>query len=284
MNGLQQALLLGVGLPALAALILAGVIAGLTRLQNRFSESGLAFALALSFGLAIWLTFQGIVFPPREASHWLVYLCLAEGLLALLLAAPQPVISLLAWVAGSIFAAWTSLHYLATGNSSSIVLVIVGGAIVAISGGLFHSLVAPRRTAAETLLGFAVTAGVGALTIFFGGSATIGQLCGTFGLIFAAAFFALLPFTRRLGQPLSFLYWTCLAALLLNATLFAGLSWIPAVLVWLAPFGLAAVPRFQASGLGRRIGSLILSGLAPAVIAGIAFIIVYLAAGASSEM
>ena len=150
MNSLQQALLLGVGLPAVAALILAGVIAGMTRLRNRLSVSCLAFALALSFGLAVWLTFGGIVFPPREASHWLVYLCLAEGLLALLLAAPQPVISLLVWVGGSIFAAWTSLHYLATGNSPNIVWAIVCGAIVAISGGLFHSVVVPRRTAASS--------------------------------------------------------------------------------------------------------------------------------------
>ena len=284
MNSLQQALLLGVGLPALAALILAGVIVSATRLRNRLSESCLAFALALSFGLAVWLTLQGIVFPPREASHWLVYLGLAEGLLALLLAAPQPVISLLVWVGGSIFAAWTSLHYLATGNSPYIVWAIVGGGVVAVTGGLFHGLVVPRRTAAEILLGFAATAGVGAGTIFFGGSATLGQLCGTFGLIFAAAFLVLLPFNRLVGQPLSFVYWTLLAALLLNATLFAGLSWIPAILLWVAPFALAAVPRFQSGGLGRRIGSLILSGLAAAVVAGIAFIIVYVAAGPNSEM
>ena len=193
-------------------------------------------------------------------------------------------ISLLVWVGGSIFAAWTSLHYLATGNTPNFVWAIVGGAVVALTGGLFHGLVVPRRTAAETLLGLAVTAGVGAVTIFFGGSATIGQLCGTFGLIFAAAFLVLLPFSRQLGQPLFFLYWTLLAALLLNATLFAGLSWIPAVLLWLAPFALAAVPRFQAGGLARRIGSLILSGLAAAVVAGIAFIIVYWAAGPNSEL
>jgi hypothetical protein len=283
-NSLQQALLLGIGLPALAALVLAGVIVGATRLRNRLSESCLAFALALSFGLAVWLTFQGIVFPPREASHWLVYLCLAEGSLAFLLAAPQPVISLLVWVGGSIFATWTSLHYLATGNSPNIVWAIVGGAVVAVTGGLFYGLVVPRRTAAEILLGFAVTAGVGAATIFFGGSATLGQLCGTFGLIFAAAFLVLLPFNRPLGQPLSFVYWTLLAALLINATLFAGLSWIPAILLWLAPLALAAVPRFQSGGLGRRLGSLILSGLAAAVVAGIAFIIVYVAAGPNSEM
>jgi hypothetical protein len=283
-NSLQQALLLGVGLPALAALILAGLVAGTTRLRNRLSESSLAFALALSFGLAIWLTLGGIVFPPREASHWLVYLCLAEGLLALLLAAPQPVISLLVWVGGSVLAAWTSLQYLTTENSPNVVWAIVGGAVVAITGGLFQSLVVPRRTVSETLLGFAVTAGIGAVTIFFGGSATLGQLCGTFGLIFAAAFLVLLAFNRQLGQPVSFLYWTLLAALLLNATLFAGLSWIPAILLWVAPFALAAVPRFQTSGFGRRIGSLVLSGLAAAVIAAIAFIIVYVAAGPNSEM
>jgi hypothetical protein len=283
-NSLQQALLLGVGLPALAALILAGLVAGTTRLRNRLSESSLAFALALSFGLAIWLTLGGIVFPPREASHWLVYLCLAEGLLALLLAAPQPVISLLVWVGGSVLAAWTSLQYLTTENSPNVVWAIVGGAVVAITGGLFQSLVVPRRTVSETLLGFAVTAGIGAVTIFFAHSATLGQLCGTFGLIFAAAFLVLLAFNRQLGQPVSFLYWTLLAALLLNATLFAGLSWIPAILLWVAPFALAAVPRFQTSGLGRRIGSLVLSGLAAAVIAAIAFIIVYVAAGPNSEM
>jgi hypothetical protein len=125
-------------------------------------------------------------------------------------------------------------------------------------------------------LGMALAAGFGGIALFLGGSAVLGQICITFGLLLAGltALTLLLPPTQ-LGPVIPLMYVLVFGSLLLSGSLFSDLPWPTAGLLWLAPFGVLIGPPASSSAANPNL-RLLLRGLIVLVVVGLAFVALFL--------
>jgi len=269
--------IVGIVLPALLALILNGLVLRAALAESRkWPFIGLIIAGCFAFSYSVLL--GGIAFPPREATHWLPFIAVGAVVFGTILqftsGLGRSVVRLIAAMA----TAWTVLQLQIFGRwplPISVEWLVAVTLILFATSRLIERTGALRNTPTEILLGMALAAGFGGVALFFGGSAVLGQICNTFGLLLAGltilTFF--LP-PAQLGPVIPLIYVLVFGSLLLNGSLFSDLPWATAGLFWLAPFGVLIGP--PASSGGNRNLRLLLRGLIVLVLVGLAFVALFL--------
>ena len=269
--------IVGIVLPALLALILNGLVlrAALTE-GRKWPFIGLIIAGCFAFSYSA--LFGGIVFPPREATHWLPFIAVGAVVFGTILQFTSGVGRSVVRLIAALATAWTVLQLQIFGRwplPISVEWLVAVTLILFATSRLIERAGALRNTPTEILLGMALAAGFGGVALFFGGSAVLGQICNTFGLLLAGltilTFF--LP-PAQLGPVIPLIYVLVFGSLLLNGLLFSDLPWATAGLVWLAPFGVLIGP--PASSGGNRNLRLLLRGLIVLVLVGLAFVALFL--------
>jgi len=269
--------IVGIVLPALLALILNGLVLRAALAESRkWPFIGLIIAGCFAFSYSVLL--GGIAFPPREATHWLPFIAVGAVVFGTILQFTSGVGRSAGRLIAALATAWTVLQLQIFGRwplPISVEWLVAVTLILFATSRLIERAGALRNTPTEILLGMALAAGFGGVALFFGGSAVLGQICNTFGLLLAGltilTFF--LP-PAQLGPVIPLIYVLVFGSLLLNGSLFSDLPWATAGLFWLAPFGVLIGP--PASSGGNRNLRLLLRGLIVLVLVGLAFVALFL--------
>jgi len=269
--------IVGIVLPALLALILNGLVLRAALAESRkWPFIGLIIAGCFAFSYSVLL--GGIAFPPREATHWLPFIAVGAVGVGSILQFTSGVGRSAGRLIAALATAWTVLQLQIFGRwplPISVEWLVAVTLILFATSRLIERAGALRNTPTEILLGMALAAGFGGVALFFGGSAVLGQICNTFGLLLAGltilTFF--LP-PAQLGPVIPLIYVLVFGSLLLNGSLFSDLPWATAGLFWLAPFGVLIGP--PASSGGNRNLRLLLRGLIVLVLVGLAFVALFL--------
>jgi len=270
--------IVGIVLPALLALILNGLLLKAAALTENRKWPFIGLIVAVSFAFSYSVLFGGIVFPPREATHWLPFIAVGAVVFGTILQFTSGIGRSLVRLIAALATAWTVLQLQIFGRwplPISVEWLVAVTLILFATSRLIERAGALRNTPTEILLGMALAAGFGGVALFFGGSAVLGQICNTFGLLLAGltilTFF--LP-PAQLGPVIPLIYVLVFGSLLLNGSLFSDLPWATAGLFWLAPFGVLIGP--PASSGGNRNLRLLLRGLIVLVLVGLAFVALFL--------
>ena len=269
--------IVGIVLPALLALILNALVLRAALAESR-KWPFIGLIVAVSFAFSYSVLFGGIVFPPREATHWLPFIAVGAVVFGTILQFTSGIGRSLVRLIAALATAWTVLQLQIFGRwplPISVEWLVAVTLILFATSRLIERAGALRNTPTEILLGMALAAGFGGVALFFGGSAVLGQICNTFGLLLAGltilTFF--LP-TAQLGPVIPLIYVLVFGSLLLNGSLFSDLPWATTGLLWLAPFGVLIGP--PASSGGNRNLRLLLRGLIVLVLVGLAFVALFL--------
>jgi hypothetical protein len=278
--------MVGVALPALLTLILAGLVLKVPAFGENLKWPLIGLIVVGCFVLSYCVLFGGVVFPPREATHWLPYTAIGALLFGILLLITRGVVQIIARLIAAFAVAWTILQsQISSGRSLLISLAWLTAVtlILFATPRLIERWGASRSTTAEVLLGMALAAGFGGIALSLGGSAVLGQICGAFGLVLASlTFLSYLMPTVRPGRILPLIYVFVFGGLLLNGSLYADLPWVTSGLLWIAPFGvLVGAP---AAFAGRNwSGRLLVRGLIVLVVAALALAALFLIAPPGNE-
>jgi hypothetical protein len=278
--------IVGVALPALLALILNVV---LLRIQAAGqSQKWLLIGLVISgsFVFSYSVGFGGVVFPPREATHWLPYTAFGAWLIGLILLVTKGFVRSAIRLLAALVVTWTILQLQILGRWPAL---ISAGWLVAVTLILFATsrllerLEGSRSRPVEVLFGMALATGFGGIALFFGGSAIVGQICATFGLILAGLTLATFFFSvAHLGPIIPLIYVFVFGSLLLNGCLFSELPWLTAGLLWIAPFGVFAGAPAPSVGNGGG-ARLLVRGVIVLVVVALAFVALFLIAPPGAE-
>jgi hypothetical protein len=269
--------IVGIVLPALLALILNGLVVKAATLTENRKWPFIGLIVALSFAFSYSVLFGGIVFPPREATHWLPFIAAGALIFGTVLQFTSGIGRSLVRLIAALATAWTLLQLqifgrwpflISVGWLMAITLILFATSrLIEREGGL-------RSTPTEVLLGMAFAAGFGGIALFLGGSAVLGQVSVTFGLLLGGltvlTFFLPPP---QLGPVIPLIYALVFGSLLLNGSLFSDLPWPTAGLLWLAPFGVLIGPPARSSAANRN---LLLRGLIVLAVVGLAFVALFL--------
>jgi hypothetical protein len=282
MNQMVVQSLQGVGLPALAVLIASVVWFLIFREHPRLRAIGIGLIFAGGIIWAYLLAFGGLVFPPRESGQWIPYLagvvalvgCLQSFLLGrkvsnLALSLGTALIFFLPQVSGS---GWTLVWII------GLTLALFMSTIV------LQRVVEDRCSGAELAFSLALSAGAGGIVIFLGGSAVLGQISGSLGVILGVIAVLAFFFNATVGTVLPLIYLFIFSCLLLSGCLFAQLPWLTAILLWVAPWALVLGERSNHPRVSRRATALLLRALGPAALAAIAITSAFLLTPPSSEL
>jgi hypothetical protein len=269
--------IVGIVLPALLALILNGLVLR-AALAERRKWPFIGLIIAGCFVFSYCVLFGGIAFPPREATHWLPFIAVGAVVFGTILQFTSGLGRSFVRLIAALATAWTVLQLQIFGRwplPISIEWLVAVTLILFATSRLIERAGALRNTPTEILLGVALAAGFGGVALFFGGSAVLGQICNTFGLLLAGltilTFF--LP-TAQLGPVIPLIYVLVFGSLLLSGSLFSDLPWATAGLLWLAPFGVLIGP--PASSGGNRNLRLLFRGLIVLAIVVLAFVALFL--------
>jgi hypothetical protein len=271
--------IVGIVLPAILALILNGLVLKAAALTENRKWPFIGLIVAVSFAFSYSVLFGGIVFPPREATHWLPFIAVGAVVFGSVLQFTSGIGRSLVRLIAALATAWTILQLQLFGRWPFLISV---GWLVAITLILFATsrLIERegglRSTPTEVLLGMAFAAGFGGIALFLGGSAVLGQVSITFGLLLGGlTVLTLFLAPNQLGPVIPLIYALVFGSLLLNGSLFSDLPWPTAGLLWLAPFGVLIGPP-ASSADGNRNLRLLLRGLIVLAIVGLAFVALFL--------
>ena len=278
--------IVGVALPALLALILNGLV-----LKTRVAGGNqkwllIGLVVAGCFVLSYCVGFGGMVFPPREATHWLPYTAIGAWLVGVILLVAKGIVRSAIRLVAALVATWAILQLQILGRWPAFISlgwVVAVALIFFATSRLIERLEASRSRPVEVLLGMALAAGFGGIALFLGGSAIVGQICATFGLILAGLTFATFFLSpAHLGPIIPLIYVFVFGSLLLNGSLFSELPWLTAGLLWIAPFGVFAGTPAISIDKGRSV-RLLVRGLIVLVIIALAFVALFVIAPPGAE-
>jgi hypothetical protein len=279
MNQMVLQSLTGVGQPALFVFVTSALGFWLFKEHPRvravliglIAAGGIAWAYASATG--------GIIFPPRETTHWIPYIAGVAGIAGC--------IRLWFWrhFWAAIVSLGTSLTFFGsqlTANTG-VLLWILGMTLVLTGTTTLFQLIEDRCSGAELSIGLALAAAFSGFALFLSGSAVLGQISGAIGLLLAGVGILAFITNATVGLVIPFLYIFVLGSLLLSGCLFAGLPWISGVLLWIAPWSLLFGQRIERPRLFSRLGALLIRVIGVAVLLGLALASVYLLAQPSTE-
>jgi hypothetical protein len=278
--------IVGVLLPAVLALILNGLVLRISGLGEVRKWAVIGLIIVCCFIFSFCVVFGGVVFPPREATHWLPFIAIGALVFGLLLSVSAGVAKILLRLIPVCATAWVLLQSQVLGDWPFLLSV---GALVAVAGLLFltSELIErwekSRHMPVEALLGMALSAGFGGVALFFGGSAVLGTIGGAFGLVLAGlAVATFLSPPPQLGPVIPLIFTLVFGGLLLNGSLFSDLPWVTTALFWVAPLivfvGPSAPPK-----QGKTIRPLMLRGIAVLAVIALAFFALFLITPVGAE-
>jgi hypothetical protein len=271
--------IVGIILPALLALILNGLVLRAAALAESRKWPFIGLISAGCFAFSYSVLFGGIAFPPREATHWLPFVAVGAVVFGTILQFTTGFGRSIVRLIAALATAWTVLQLQIFGRwplPISVEWLVAVTLILFATSRLIERAGGLRSTPTEVLLGAALAAGSGGIALFLGGSAVLGQICITFGLLLGGltVLTLFLP-TAQLGPIIPLIYVLVFGSLLLNGSLFSDLPWATAGLLWLAPFGVLIGPPASSPG-GNRNLRLLLRGLLVLAIVGLAFVALFL--------
>jgi hypothetical protein len=282
MNQMVVQSLQGVGFPSLAVLIASAVCFVVFREHPWLRAIGVGLILA---GGTIWaylLAFGGFAFPPRESHQWIPYLA---GVVALVgcfqgLRLGRQVTNLALSLGMALIFFWSQVP----GNPLALVWIVALMIALFISTILLQKVIEDRCSGAELTLGLALSAGAGGIAIFLGGSAVLGQISGSLGVILGVIAILAFFFNTTVGVILPLIYVFIFGCLLLSACLFAQLPWLTAVLLWVAPWALILGQRSDHPRISRRATALLIRMIGVFALVAIALGSAFLLTPPSSEL
>ena len=282
MNQMVVQSLQGVGFPSLAVLIASAVCFVVFREHPWLRAIGIGLILA---GGTIWaylLAFGGFAFPPRESHQWIPYLAgvvtlvgcfqgfrLGRHVTNLALSLGMALIFFLSQVPG---------------NPLALVWIVALTVALFISTILLQKVIEDRCSGAELALGLAISAGAGGIAIFLGGSAVLGQISGSLGVILGVIAILAFFFNTTVGAILPLIYVFIFGCLLLGACLFAQLPGLTAILLWVAPWALIFGQRSDHPRISRRATALLIRMIGVVALVAIALGSAFLLTPPSSEL
>jgi hypothetical protein len=273
--------IVGVVLPALLAFILNGLALRASALAESRKWPLIGLIVAGCFVFSYGVTFGGIAFPPREATHWLPFVAVGAAVCGAMLQFTTGFGRSAVRLIAALATAWTVLQLQIFGRWPfliSIEWLVAITLILFATSRLIEREGASRSRPIEIILGIALAAGFGGIALFLGGSAVLGQICGALGLFLAGLtvlIFFLPP--AHLGPVIPLFYVLVFGSLLFNGSLFSDLPWQTSGLLWLAPFGALIGARASSPGQ-NQIVRLLVRGLIVLVIIGLAFVALFLIA------
>jgi hypothetical protein len=281
MNQMVSQSLAGVGFPIAFVLVAGALWFALFRRHARVRAIGIGWIVAGGIGLAYLLAFGGFTFPPRESGHWIPYLAGGAALIGCFqFWGLRPIWSLGISLFTAVVFFWAQL----LGNLQVLLWVLAFTAVLFVSAILLQQIIEDRCSGAELSLGLALSAGAGGIGIFLGGSAVLGQISGTLGLVLGVVAVLAFVWNTTVGPIVPLIYVLIFGSLLLNGCLFAQLPWLTAVLLWIAPWALLFGQRADHPKVSRRLGSLCLRIIGVVTMVAIALVSAFLLAPPSSEM
>ena len=144
---------------------------------------------------SLLFAFGGFTFPPRETGHWIPYLAAGAALFGgFQFWGARPVWSLVL----SLFTALTFYWAQIFGDLHVLLWILSIAVVLFVSAILLQQIIEERCSGAELSLGLALSAGAGGIAILLGGSAVLGQISGTLGLILGIV--ALLAFSLEYNR------------------------------------------------------------------------------------
>ncbi len=282
MNQMVVQSLQGVGFPSLAVLIASAVCFVVFREHPWLRAIGIGLILT---GGTIWaylLAFGGFAFPPRESHQWIPYIAGVVALVGCLQSFRLGrQVSNLALSLGFALIFFCSQ---VTGNPLALVWIVVLTIALFISTILLQKVIEDRCSGAELALGLALSAGAGGIAIFLGGSAVLGQISGSLGVILGVIAILAFFFNTTVGAILPLIYVFIFGCLLLSACLFAQLPWLTAILLWVAPWALILGQRSDHPQLSRRVRALLIRMIGVLALVAIALGSAFLLTPPSSEL
>jgi hypothetical protein len=282
MNQMVVQSLQGVGLPALGVLIASAVWFGIFRTHPRLRAIGIGLILAGGIIWAYLLAFGGLAFPPRESGHWIPYIAGVVALVGCLqiFRLGRQVSNLVLSLGTALIFFWSQV----SGNPVTLVWIIALTIVLFISTILLQQMIEVRCSGAELTLSLALSAAAGAIVIFLGGSAVLGQISGSMGAILGAIAVLAFFFNATVGTVLPVIYLFVFGSLLLSGCLFAQVPWLTAILLWIAPWALIFGQRSEQARISRRVKTLLLRMLGVIALVAIALGSAFLLAPPSSEL
>ena len=271
--------LVGIALPTVLALILNGLVLKAPTLTESRKWPLIGLIVAGCFVFSYSVIVGGIAFPPREATHWLPFITIGAVVFGSMLQFTSGVARSIVRLIAALVTAWTVLQSQIFGRWPLLISVewlVAVTLILFATSRLIERGGAARSTPTEILLGMALAAGFGAIALFLGGSAILGQICGAFGLVLAGL--AVLTFflaPAHLGPIIPLIYVLALGSLLLNGSLFSDLPWPTSGLLWIAPFGVLIGPAATPLGKNRNV-RLLVRGLIVLFVIGLALVALFL--------
>jgi hypothetical protein len=243
---------------------------------------GIGLILAGGIIWAYLLAFGGLAFPPRESGQWIPYVAGVVALVGCL-----QVFRLGRQVSNLVLSLGTALIFFwsqTSGNPVTLVWIIALTILFFISTILLQQMIEVRCSGAELTLSLALSAGAGAIVIFLGGSAVLGQISGSMGAILGVIAVLAFFFNVTVGIVLPLIYLFVFGCLLLSGCLFAQVPWLTAILLWVAPWALIFGQRSDQPRISRRAKSLLLRMIGVVALVAIALGSAFLLAPPSSEL
>jgi hypothetical protein len=282
MNQMVVQSLQGVGLPSLAVLIASVAWFGVFRKHPRLRAIGIGLIFAGGIIWAYLLAFGGLAFPPRESSQWIPYLAGAVALVGCLqgIWLGRQVSNLVLSLGTALIFFWSQV----SGNPLTLVWLIGVTLVLFLSTILLQQVIEDRCFGAELSLGLALSAGAGGIVIFLGGSAVLGQVSSSIGVILGVIALLAFFFNVTVGPVLPLVYLFIFGSLLLSGCLFAQLPWLTAVLLWIAPWGLVIGQRLDHPKISSRAKALLIRMLSVIALVAIAIGSAFLLTPPSSEL
>ena len=282
MNQMVVQSLQGVGFPSLAVLIASAVCFVVFREHPWLRAIGIGLILAAGTIWAYLLAFGGFAFPPRESHQWIPYLAGVVALVGCLqgfrLGRQGSNLALSLGFALIFFCSQIP------GNPLALVWIVALTIALFVSTILLQKVIEDRCSGAELTLGLALSAGAGGIALFLGGSAVLGQISGSLGVILGVIAILAFFFNTTVGAILPLIYVFIFGCLLLSGCLFAQLPWLTAILLWAAPWALIFGQRSDHPRLSRRATALLLRMLGVFALVAIALGSAFLLTPPSSEL
>jgi hypothetical protein len=256
MNQMVVQTLQGLGFPSLAVLIVSAVWFLLFREHPRVRAIGLGLILAGAIVWAYQLAFGGFAFPPRESGHWIPYLagvvavvgCLQRSRLG------RQVTNLVLSLGTALIFFWSQIP----GSPMALLWIVALSVVLFVGTILLQTLIEDRCSGAELALSLALSAGAGAIAIFLGGSAVLGQISAALGLMLGMLAILAFFFNATIGTVVPLVYLFIFACLLLSGSLFAQLPWLTTILLWIAPWPLLLGQRTDRPRISGRTKALLI--------------------------
>jgi hypothetical protein len=282
MNQMVVQSLRGVGLPTLAVLIASALWFGIFRKHPRLRAIGIGLILAGGIIWAYLLAFGGFAFPPRESGQWIPYLAGAVALVGCLqgFRLGRKASNLALSVGTALIFFWPQV----SGSAWTFVWIVVLTLVLFISTIVLQQVIELRCSGAELAFSLAFSAGAGGIVILLGGSAVLGQISGSLGVILGVIAVLAFFFNATVGTVLPLVYLFIFSCLLLSGCLFAQLPWLTAILLWVAPWALIFGQRWDQPRISRRATALLVRMIAPIALAAIAVTSAFLLTPPSSEL